>query len=349
MRGQTEPRPVRLRQHAGATAAALDRNRGALKALITDFHVTARGFAREEANLERRRRRAAAHAARRACRRSPRSTSRSRRCARSLVELRPGRAELGAGARRRDAAGARAARPRRPRPSCAAWPTTSRAAGARPRRLIERSVPLYRQVRRGRELPERGARAVDRRTRCPTSSFPAEGKVYEEAPKPLPGLSGESRSGDANGQWFRVLAAGGKNLVDLQARRLRGPRRSRSSAPTRPSPSAARRSTPTCRARPSRRRTCARCPARRRQQRDASTPARRPPARYAKARRDAIELARGPAQGRGPRRQDLRRARRPHATTSAAGQRSRRSSDEAGAGDARDPQARQGGRSPCSA
>jgi phospholipid/cholesterol/gamma-HCH transport system substrate-binding protein len=47
----------------------------------------------------------------------------------------------------------------------------------------------------------------------PDKQFPAEGKVYEEAPKPLPGLAGESRSADANGSWFRVLAAGGKNLV----------------------------------------------------------------------------------------------------------------------------------------
>ena len=29
--------------------------------------------------------------------------------------------------------------------------------------------------------------------------------MYEEATKPLPGLAGESRSGDANGQWFRVM------------------------------------------------------------------------------------------------------------------------------------------------
>jgi phospholipid/cholesterol/gamma-HCH transport system substrate-binding protein len=38
-------------------------------------------------------------------------------------------------------------------------------------------------------------------------TFPAQGKVFEEAPKPLVGLAGESRSGDANGQWFRVLLA----------------------------------------------------------------------------------------------------------------------------------------------
>jgi phospholipid/cholesterol/gamma-HCH transport system substrate-binding protein len=41
-------------------------------------------------------------------------------------------------------------------------------------------------------------------------AFPATGKVFEEAPKGLTGLSGESRSGDANGQWFRVLLTGGQ-------------------------------------------------------------------------------------------------------------------------------------------
>jgi len=46
--------------------------------------------------------------------------------------------------------------------------------------------------------------------------FPAEGPVYQEAPKGFVGLAGESRSGDANGQWFRVLAAGGTNLVTLR-------------------------------------------------------------------------------------------------------------------------------------
>ena len=48
-----------------------------------------------------------------------------------------------------------------------------------------------------------------------TSSSRASGPVYEEAAKAFPGLAGESRSGDANGQWFRVLAAAGTNLVTL--------------------------------------------------------------------------------------------------------------------------------------
>jgi len=39
--------------------------------------------------------------------------------------------------------------------------------------------------------------------------FPATGRVYEEATKPLVGLAGESRSGDANGQWFRVSLTAG--------------------------------------------------------------------------------------------------------------------------------------------
>ena len=51
--------------------------------------------------------------------------------------------------------------------------------------------------------------------------FPAQGPVYTEAPKAFPGLAGESRSGDANGQWFRVLAAGGTNLVQLAPGRVR--------------------------------------------------------------------------------------------------------------------------------
>jgi hypothetical protein len=45
--------------------------------------------------------------------------------------------------------------------------------------------------------------------------FPPDGPVYTEVGKAFPGLAGESRAGDANGQWFRVLAAGGTNLVQL--------------------------------------------------------------------------------------------------------------------------------------
>ena len=46
-------------------------------------------------------------------------------------------------------------------------------------------------------------------------AFPAQGKVFEEIPKSLVGLAGESRSSDANGQWFKVLGTGGVETLSL--------------------------------------------------------------------------------------------------------------------------------------
>jgi phospholipid/cholesterol/gamma-HCH transport system substrate-binding protein len=44
-------------------------------------------------------------------------------------------------------------------------------------------------------------------------SDPAAGKVYEETAYGFSGVAGESRSGDANGQEFRVLGGGGQNTI----------------------------------------------------------------------------------------------------------------------------------------
>jgi hypothetical protein len=44
----------------------------------------------------------------------------------------------------------------------------------------------------------------------PDPDFPAIGPVFEEQTKPLIGLAGESRSFDANGQWFRVALNAGQ-------------------------------------------------------------------------------------------------------------------------------------------
>lgn len=43
--------------------------------------------------------------------------------------------------------------------------------------------------------------------------FPAVGRVFEETAYGLAGIAGESRSGDANGQYIRVAAGGGTNTV----------------------------------------------------------------------------------------------------------------------------------------
>jgi phospholipid/cholesterol/gamma-HCH transport system substrate-binding protein len=49
----------------------------------------------------------------------------------------------------------------------------------------------------------------------PDKAFPASGPIYQEGGKFLPGLAGESRSFDSNGQWFKVLGQGGPETFDL--------------------------------------------------------------------------------------------------------------------------------------
>ncbi|MGH2920214.1 MAG: MlaD family protein [Solirubrobacteraceae bacterium] len=51
--------------------------------------------------------------------------------------------------------------------------------------------------------------------RLQDARFPANGPVYQEAAKFLPGLAGESRSFDANGQYFKVLGTGGLETFNL--------------------------------------------------------------------------------------------------------------------------------------
>src|SRR3954467_11475905 len=46
-----------------------------------------------------------------------------------------------------------------------------------------------------------------------TDSDPPAGKVYQETAYGFTGVAGESRSGDANGQEFRVLGGGGQNTI----------------------------------------------------------------------------------------------------------------------------------------
>ena len=47
----------------------------------------------------------------------------------------------------------------------------------------------------------------------PAQGQPATGRVYQEAAYGLVGIAGESRSGDANGQYIRTLGGGGVNTV----------------------------------------------------------------------------------------------------------------------------------------
>ena len=52
-------------------------------------------------------------------------------------------------------------------------------------------------------------------SKVPDKQFPAKANVNEEGARGLVGLSGESRSGDANGQWFRALVSTGNYTYQL--------------------------------------------------------------------------------------------------------------------------------------
>jgi phospholipid/cholesterol/gamma-HCH transport system substrate-binding protein len=213
MRGETGRDLSGYIKGAGATAAALDRNREQLKSLITDFHTTAAAFAREEANL------------RASIGELPNTLRASMPALAALNEsfppLRALAQELRPGVQSsEETLDVSLPFVRELRGLVSESELRGLAADLRPTvpdlaALVERSIPLYRQVRRAASCQNEVIHpwSMDM---VPDKQFPAQGKVFEEAPKPLTGLAGESRSGDANGQWFRVLAAGGKNLVTLR-------------------------------------------------------------------------------------------------------------------------------------
>jgi phospholipid/cholesterol/gamma-HCH transport system substrate-binding protein len=71
-------------------------------------------------------------------------------------------------------------------------------------RLNQTSVGLLQQTRAASSCQNTVIQPWSHKT-LTDNNFPATGQVYQEAVKFLPGIAGESRSGDANGQYFRVL------------------------------------------------------------------------------------------------------------------------------------------------
>jgi phospholipid/cholesterol/gamma-HCH transport system substrate-binding protein len=80
--------------------------------------------------------------------------------------------------------------------------------------LNKNTIPLYQQVSQASNcqndviLPWSHDKIEDK-------DFPAIGPVFQESTKPLPGLAGESRSGDSNGQWFSVLVQGAQYAYNV--------------------------------------------------------------------------------------------------------------------------------------
>jgi len=197
---------------AGIVAGALDRNRGQLKALVTNFRRTAGAFARENENLEA------------AIAELPRTLRAAQPALAALNASFPGLRGFARDLR----PGVRTSGPtidvsmpllRQLRGLVSESELRGLAADLRPTvpalaRFTRQAVPLNQQIRESAScqteviLPWTHDKLQD-------DKFPATGPVYTELPKPFPGLAGESRSGDSNGQWFRVLAAGGTNLVQF--------------------------------------------------------------------------------------------------------------------------------------
>ena len=341
MRGETGHDLSGYVKNAGATAAALDRNREQLKSLITDFNTTAAAFARQDANLSAADRRAAAHAARldAGARRAQRvvpaaARARAASCARASRAPRPTLDVVDAvrAAAARPRLRARAARPGR-RPAARRCPTSPRCRPQRP--AVPRGPP------RG-ELPERASSTRGRWTRCRTSSSRPRARSTRRRPsrcpasparaaRPTPTARGSACSPPA----ARTSSRFAPGVFGTTPEPLLG------ANPPKPheAPAAQRRRR---RARRRRRRTCARNPGGPPPQRQVNTNSPAFQARYAQARGKAVNWLRKQLKVEGL--DKLLDVATQDADAAARSTRSRRR-----ASDDRDPQAREGVHSPCSA
>jgi phospholipid/cholesterol/gamma-HCH transport system substrate-binding protein len=202
---------------AGRVARGLDRHPEQLKSLITDFNTAAAAFAREKVPLEQ------------AIAELPRTLRAARPALAELneafpplrrlaIDLRPSVVETG-------------------RTIPVAFPFIRQTRGLVSRaelrglvrdlvptvpalaRLTRDTVPLYRQVRLASSCETEVIHPWSN-DKLEDPDVPATGRIFEEAPKPLPGLAGESRNGDANGQWVHVLASAGERTVNLGGNRF---------------------------------------------------------------------------------------------------------------------------------
>jgi virulence factor Mce-like protein len=210
--GQTKHDLSGYVKQAGSVAEALDRNSVQLKSLVTDFNTTAHALAIKDTELEA------------AIKELPKTLSVGRPALAALNDSFP--------PLRRFVADFRPAT-RSSKPALdASIPLVRELKGlvTKPelRGLVKdlrptvpsltqlniASVPLYEQVRAASSCQNEVILPWTHDT-ISDSVFPATGKVFEESTKPFGGLAGESRSGDANGQWFRVLVNAGLYTLPL--------------------------------------------------------------------------------------------------------------------------------------
>lgn len=194
---------------AGTVAGALDRDPDALKSFITDFNTTAAAFAVEQANLEQ------------TVAELPRTLRAAQPALAALNESFPPLRRLIVDFRpavRSSGPALEASEPfiHEARGLVRSTELKGLVADLRPlvpdlARLNANLPPLYEKVRSASSCQNEVVLPWSSST-LPDPNFPATGTVYQEGVSGLPGLAGESRAGDANGQWARVLAANGTNV-----------------------------------------------------------------------------------------------------------------------------------------
>ena len=204
-RGLEEHDLSRYIDAAGRVARGLDRSPEALQSLITDFNTAAGAFARESDSLE-----AAIGELPQTLRVGRPSLAALNR---AFPPLRRFAADLRPSIRETDETidvslpfvrqVRRLVSPRELRP------TVPQLA-----RLTKRTPALYEQVRLSSGCENEVLHPWSR-DRLQDERFPATGRVSEEAAKSLVGLTGESRSFDANGQYFHVLVSAGDRTYSL--------------------------------------------------------------------------------------------------------------------------------------
>ena len=196
----------------GETAAALDRNPEQLKSLLVDFNTTAAAFARQQGNLEA------------AVGELPRTLRVGQPALAALDGAFPAVRRLTADLRPTVRSTGPTIDATLPllgqlnglvsRPELRGLVADLRPTIPALARLNAATIPLLQQVRLASSCQNQVILPWSRDT-IKDKAFPATGRVYQESVKFLPGLAAESRSGDANGQYFSLLASGGPNTVSL--------------------------------------------------------------------------------------------------------------------------------------
>jgi phospholipid/cholesterol/gamma-HCH transport system substrate-binding protein len=191
-------------KNAGATAEALDRNDVQLKSLITDFNATARALATNDTALGD------------AIAELPRTLRAGRPALASLNAAFPPLRRFIHDFRpavRSSGPALTASIPFAQQARLLVQPAELRGlvhdlvpTVPALTKLQKATLPLYEQVRAASSCQNEVIMPWSH-DQIQDSDFPTDRKVFEESTGPLGGLAGESRSGDANGQWFRVLVS----------------------------------------------------------------------------------------------------------------------------------------------